>query len=58
MIDIKLWLFCSNIWGHLDVCRQMIGSKLKYLKVFNCVQIKMSSGSFKNVIYYMLINHV
>ena len=42
MTDVKLLLLYSNTWNHLTVCQK----KKKE---------KMSSGSFKNVIYKMCL---
>ena len=48
MSDVKFWLLYITTWGYLAVCWQMIGSKEKYLKPFNCVpHPKKSSVLFK-----------
>ena len=46
MTDVKLQLLYTNNWGHLAVCRQMIGKKKKYFKPFTWMPKNIFSGLF------------
>ena len=53
-ITLKLFTYKSYMYIHLTVCQQIINSKKKYWKLFNCVQKKLARAHFK----MLFANHI